>query len=180
MISAEEAINKLRWRRLYNENKRTPVNEEFINNRLVDINFIKTTNLPYNPSVSMPPALARNEEMRIQQFKNDVKEVVEKVERETKKWSNLKEEEREYLKSLREKIEKKEVVCYITDKSGRWSCDTLNNYEVACKQQLEGNNKVKEIRVKKRYTRRKGKKSYHSERKCNSRILWDKERPQRD
>ena len=86
MISAEEAINKVRWKLVFNENERNK-KDEFINrdSRLVDINLLNTCNLPYNPSVSMPPALERGEEVRIQQFKNDVKEAVEKVRSKTKK-----------------------------------------------------------------------------------------------
>ena len=41
-------------------------------------------------------------------------------------------------------IKGKEAICYVTDKSGRWTCDTISNYEVACRKQLEGNSKVRE------------------------------------
>ena len=69
MISAEEAINKVRWKRVFNENERHK-KDEFINrdSRLVDINLLNTCNLPHNPSVSMPSALERGEEVRIQQY----------------------------------------------------------------------------------------------------------------
>ena len=36
------------------------------------------------------------------------------------------------------------MVCYQTDKSGRWSCDTLNNYTKACEKHLLNNESISE------------------------------------
>ena len=58
---------------------------------------------------------------------------MEKVRSKTKKWSNMKEQEKEGLNKIKERIKGKEVICYVTDKSGRWTCDTISNYEVACR-----------------------------------------------
>ena len=36
------------------------------------------------------------------------------------------------------------MLCYVTDKSGRWACDTLENYRSACEAQLQ-DDKIEEV-----------------------------------
>ena len=45
---------------------------------------------------------------------------------------------------IRDKIKDEEMVCYVTDKSGRWTCDSMNNYRKACEDQLS-DDKIKEV-----------------------------------
>ena len=47
------------------------------------------------------------------------------------KWSNLEKDEREGLVSLKKKVETQESVVFQTDKSGRFSVDSLENYKTA-------------------------------------------------
>lgn len=148
IISTEEAINKIRWNRSITDNEPC-VGTQFIdiNTRLVDINYLQPTMLPFNPQVSMPPALTRDEEIRLQQFKNDVGEIVGEVEKESKKWSNLGLDEKNGLNDLRRRVDDGEMVCCVTDKSGRWSCDSTENYKMGCINQLNDSDRTPEITV---------------------------------
>ena len=47
------------------------------------------------------------------------------------KWSNLEKDEREGLVSLKKKVQTQENVVFQTDKSGRFSVDSLENYKTA-------------------------------------------------
>ena len=90
----------------------------------VNIKNLKCTELPFNPNVAMPHAVSFSEEIKYHQFKEDVKKITESYKKKTKALSNLSEEEKEGLKTLRKKVSDTTVLCYQTDKSGRWSCDT--------------------------------------------------------
>ena len=43
------------------------------------------------------------------------------------------------------RVKNKEIVCFTTDKSGRWSCDTPENYKRACRSQLADQSKTQRI-----------------------------------
>ena len=53
--------------------------------------------------------------------------------------------EKEILKSLQQKVKETKVICYQTDKSGRWSCDTKENYKKACEKHLQDDSKTEVI-----------------------------------
>ena len=46
------------------------------------------------------------------------------------------ETEKKVLKSLKEKVKGGEIVCCVTDKSGRWACDTVSGYKEVCMDEL--------------------------------------------
>ena len=71
--------------------------------------------------------------------------IAKEMEKKSKKWSNLKEGEKEGLDSLRERVGRGELVCSVTDKSGRWACDSLENYKKGCTEQLRDSEKTQEI-----------------------------------
>ena len=79
--------------------------------------------------------------MTIQHLKDDLKrttrEYVERARSESTKQKNLTHEEKEELRSLKERVNQSEVVVYQTDKSGRFSVDTLDNYRDACRIHVE-------------------------------------------
>ena len=89
----------------------------------------------------------QEEEIKFQRFKDEVKTISTKHRKKTKDLSNLTENEKKGLESLREKIKSTEVLCYQTDKSGRWSCDSEENYKVACKKHLAMKKTVIKIKV---------------------------------
>ena len=46
---------------------------------------------------------------------------------------------------MKERINVGEIVCYETEKSGRWSVDTVSNYKKACGEHLNNEEKTREI-----------------------------------
>ena len=94
----------------------------------MDINALQPLTLPYNNKVMMAPTMEQNREMRAQLFKEEVVKVAQELEEEGKKWSNINKNKKEGLRSIKARIRDGEMVCYVTDKSGRWSCDSLDNY----------------------------------------------------
>ena len=48
---------------------------------------------------------------------------------------------------LTQKIKDNTIICYQTDKSGRWSCDTAENYKKACNKHLEDPTKTEVIEL---------------------------------
>ena len=69
-------------------------------------------------NLAMPNAMSREEELKYQRFKDEIKKISEKNRKKTKDYSNLNEGEKNGLESLREKIKTKEVICYQTEKNG--------------------------------------------------------------
>ena len=157
-IDTEEALNKLRWFKIIQDAKTAAPSHhvstdgedneegedsevvddkfEFINDhKVVEINNLRPTSLPYNPTVKMPWSVG-DLELDIHRFKRDVENLARKSKRYTKKWSNLEEARARGLEKLRNRVSKKEIVCFETDKSGRWSIDTPENYREACKLHL--------------------------------------------
>ena len=58
---------------------------EFISdNKVVDINQLRATDLPYNPNVKMPWSIGQ-QELDIHMFKRDVQELAERMKKNTKK-----------------------------------------------------------------------------------------------
>ena len=142
LISMEEAINKLRWKKAYEKERENRTEATFIHPRndqmIVDINCLRLSTLPYNNKARMAPPMKQEEEVKVQYFKNEVIKVAEEFEKKKDlQMSNLDTNMRDGLKSLKERVREGEVVCYVTDKSGRWSCDTLENYRNGCKKLVE-------------------------------------------
>ena len=150
LISMEEAINKQRWKKMIEKEKKEDnyVESEFIfqreDKKIVDISGLRPSHLPYNNKAMMAPAMSQQEEIKLQHFKDEVGKVAEEFEKKNTKASNLEREQKDGLKMIRDKIKDKEMVCYITDKSGRWACDSVNNYRKACEDQLR-DNKIEEV-----------------------------------
>ena len=51
--------------------------------------------------------------------------------------SNLSETEQQGLQGLASKVKEGEVVCFVSDKSGRWAVDTVENYTEGCNKLLK-------------------------------------------
>ena len=145
VIDTEEALNKLRWSRLFEQNDNNTDNPDFISQNTVNINRLKVTGLPFNPSVSMPGALSVREEVKLHVLKTEIEEVARSIAEGSVEWSNLSTEEREALKGMKEKGRDGEVVYTVTDKSGRWSCDSVTNYKLACSKHLNDSEKTPRI-----------------------------------
>ena len=158
-IDVEESLNKLRWNRLYPDNAGGGDNQGHDANgdtdshmfndtgsRWVDINTLRTTDLPYNPQVKMPPALQEGE-VQLHQFKSEVDNLVRGMRRRTSEWSNLDESAKRGLEKLKKRVTTGEIVCFVTDKSGRWAVDTPENYKRACEAELSNEDKTPESSI---------------------------------
>ena len=109
-------------------------------------NCLRPTDLPYNTNVMMPWSIGELE-LDLHRFKRDVINLSERMKNSTSKWCNLDSTRKSGLKKLQERIRKKEIVCFSTDKSGRWSCDTPENYKNACMAQLADDDKTPTISI---------------------------------
>ena len=64
------------------------------------------------------------------------------------KMSNISRDEKQSLKDVKKGIKEKNIVVFTTDKSGRFSVDTPENYEKAIRKHTEKDQEIKEERVK--------------------------------
>ena len=66
---------------------------------------------------------------------------------------NLTKEQKAGLRSLRKRINNKEIVCFPTDKSGQMSVDTPENYIESMKPHLEGSvpSSIKSMKIQRGY-----------------------------
>ena len=151
-IDTEEALNKLRWTKKFmkegggeRRGGREVPGMVDDTDMTVDINRLKVTDLPFNPSVTMPSGLEVDEEVKMHMFKVEVDQVVRHMEKESKEWSNLSEVERKALGEMVEKVREGEAVYTVTDKSGRWASDSVESYKKACEKHLVDENKTPKI-----------------------------------
>ena len=109
----------------------------------VDLRNLKSTDLPTNSFVHMPPPLEETEEIKVQDLKQDLMKVTEEYIKETKskkkrkkiqKYENLTEAEGKGLDKI---MSREDVVVFPTDKSGRLAVDSKDNYIAATMQHVE-------------------------------------------
>ena len=93
----------------------------------------------------MPRALSMEEEVKIFQLKCEVGRIVEDVAQKTQQYSNLTDEEKRGLESLKQRVDIGEIVCTVTDKSGRWACDSIENYKKGCEKLVADEQKTPRI-----------------------------------
>ena len=146
LIDCEVAINKLRWRRHFPDNTEEQSFYD-IDEKSIDIKRMKATSLPFNPRVNMPGVISREEELKCAGFKEDVYKIAKEMEAKQVKYSNVDNDVKEGLESLKEKVRDNTIVCFQTDKSGRWACDDINNYKTACSKHLD-NEDITQISMK--------------------------------
>ena len=104
-IQVEEALNKLRWNKIIDNDQRSTDGDLFdMNTNTIDINNLKVTSLPFNPSVMMPWSLKEEEEIKMEKFKGEVMSAVKKMKGKNRKWSNLSREEKVGMESLKEEL----------------------------------------------------------------------------
>ena len=154
-IDVEESLNKLRWNSILGRGKDRanegggqgrvgqheqgergargggPMFVDMVSN-MVDMNKLRVTDLPYNPNVHMPRSLGGEVELRLHQVKVEVRDAVQKMLKKSRRWDNVSELEKRGLDKLCRRNKANEIVCFVTDKSGKMSCDILDNYRKAC------------------------------------------------
>ena len=150
VIEVEKCFNGMRWNHIISnqeertENSAAVVTEFYDKEKAeMDINRMKPTDLPFNSKVCMPKALGLETEVIFQKLKNEIQDIATDMNKRTKDNSNLQESEIEGLKELKRRQEEKEIVCFQTDKSGRWAVDSIPNYKISTEKHLQDG--VKEI-----------------------------------
>ncbi len=141
----EKGLTKYRWKDISKEKeviiqqneelRKERENEEYrddafdFKNNVFDYRNSRSTNLPFNARTCMPPKLKDEKEVPLQELKlkltNITKDYAKKNKNEKK---NLSDNEKEGIKSLIERRDNKEIVIFQTDKSGKFSIDSTENY----------------------------------------------------
>lgn len=88
----------------------------------------------FNSRVYLPKPLEEQQEIALQHLKARLLASVDSYieQHQCDQYANLTPAERSGLKSLKRRSENREVVIYQTDKSGRFSIDTIENYIQSC------------------------------------------------
>ena len=96
--------------------------------------------------VYLPAPLDSVREVTMQHLRDNLKSVTEEYVQSPEYGSsvhkNLTREQKDGLRSLKKKVKQKDVVIYQTDKSGRFSVDTMDNYREACSAHVEGDQTI--------------------------------------
>ena len=127
MVKLRWEMNEVKKKEEGNVMQQKPVYDPKKNS--FDFRKMRATDMPNNKKVMLPKPTNSTEELRIQILKRDlVKTAEEYTKTQNSKWSNLNEEEKNGLESLLEKKKNLEIVTNVTDKSGRFSVDSVENY----------------------------------------------------
>ena len=137
-MQVEKANSKLRWSINQKEkdregNLRTE-REEIFNPITNTFNFrdMRGTDVPFNKRIRLPPAVSITWESKMRSLSEKLKKTTkEYIDSTSNKQTNLSLNQEKGLKSLRNKISSGDIVIYQTDKSGRFSVDTIDNYKDA-------------------------------------------------
>ena len=116
----------------------------------IDLRYLRSTDLPFNSFVHMPPPLQEDEEIKFQNLKRDLVSVADRYVSETKakarsesgtniKYANLSESEVKGLESIQKRDD---VVIFQTDKSGRMAIDSKQNYVAAAEVHIAGDSTI--------------------------------------
>ena len=108
-----------------------------------DFSFLRATHLPFNKRVYMPSYADERMEAKISHARVEIERLLtDHTEMDSAKYANLSKEQRRGLKSLQERVKRKEIVNYVTDKSGRMCVDTPENYVECMQVHLQNTEKV--------------------------------------
>ena len=134
----EKMLTKLRWeekkKQIDPEGNELPPEERGWHNqqtKTIDMREYRSTYLPFNNRVYAPEPLDHETETCMQNLKIKLNQCTQRYvekQRGRENLSNLSEQERNGLASLKKKVINKEMVISETDKSKRFSCDSIENY----------------------------------------------------
>ncbi len=104
---------------------------------------MRATDLPFNKSVKLPSAVEEEDEVAMQELKNRLYNVALQYTKTNRRpEDNLNAAERKGMDSLQRRVNTGNAVIFQTDKSGRFSMDTPDNYKEACKPHLQNDEPV--------------------------------------
>ena len=148
MGETEKCFAKIRWSRSWNksEEKLGYYNHD---TRTFDYVNMRACDLPFNQRIHLPSPLPPGDEIALQVLRdkllNLTKEYISTAT--SSELCNLEQAEREGLKSITRRVREKEVVVFQTDKSGRLSVDTPENYRQSSLVHVEQDVVVSEVEV---------------------------------
>ena len=127
----EKGMAKLRWNRRKEEDGEQTRQHAFdIDTKTMNYRHLRPTEMKYNKRVYLPKQMSEEEEVKALNLKNMLMQEIEEYSKNNKnkmRMSNLKRKERDGLKSLKKRC-KNGLVVSQTDKSGKFSADSKDNY----------------------------------------------------
>ena len=134
----EKSLAKTRWERKKDDDPRgneLPREEKGWHDqrsKTIDFRKFRSTDLPFNSRIIVPPPLDNETEIALQNLKRNLNQCTERYVKSAGNHAttNLTPEQQKGLESLVEKKKKKEIVIFETDKSKRFACDTTDNYKL--------------------------------------------------
>ena len=147
----EKALAKLRWELAKpveldeNGEPKAEQREHFydVSRHKFDFRVMRATEQPFNKSITLPKPAGLNDEIALQDLKNNLSKVTsEYVSKPRKATNNLTTEEKVGLRQLTNRVKTGEVVVFQTDKSSRFSVDSIDNYKLACQPHIRGDEAI--------------------------------------
>ena len=133
----EKSLAKLRWESKKDDDPRgneLPREEKGWHDqhsKTMDFRLFRSTDLPFNSRIIVPPPLDNTTEIALQCLKGKLLQCTKRyIKSANNTTTNLTPEQQAGLESLVEKKKNKEVVIFETDKSKRFACDTIDNYKL--------------------------------------------------
>ena len=134
----EKGLAKLRWSIQKREREVQAGTEESEESpsfkpsaNLFDFRFMRATELPFNQRIALPDRVDDATEISMYKLNTDLKKVTIAMQTKISNGSNLSMEQRKGLASLSKRVRANDIVVFQTDKSGRFSVDTPENYRNA-------------------------------------------------
>ena len=103
---------------------------------------MRGTDLRFNKRIKLPAAIKEEHEVKMQMLKNNLKAATKLYADKAAltKFNNLTEAEQDGLSSLKSRVKEKDAIIYQTDKSGKFSIDSPENYSKACLEHVKDDN----------------------------------------
>ena len=148
MSELEKSFTKLRWKQeietrqeietnsslttIECDNNDTPENifTNFYNpsTKCFNLTNVPATSVPFNKRVMMPMYAEESTEAKIAFARLEIEKCVEEHAKLSKGGENITQEQQRGIKELKRRCKEQEIITYPTDKSGRLSVDTKENY----------------------------------------------------
>ena len=149
----EKSFTKLRWKREFerqrggNEVQGDIDGNTFYNSdeKNFDLTRMQPTDLPFNKRVFMPPCAEEETEAKIQLAKTKINAAIEEYTKKSKGSENINANIKRGIQILTEKVKRNEMICYPTDKSGRFSIDSPKNYIKSMRPHLQDAEEVNQV-----------------------------------
>ena len=107
-----------------------------------DFRYMRATELPFNQRITLPDRVDDATEIKMYSLKQDLKKITDVMKAKVENGNNLSTQQRRGIASLSNRVRESDIVVFKTDKSGRFSVDTPDNYRRAVQPYVGGNPEV--------------------------------------